>query len=797
MSPVDFELSNGISPPSQVHQSVLEMAYKEQLFRDLVEHSQAAIYQLDAQGIIVYASPSCCELVGMGGHSIVDLDFRPYVHPDDLDYCMEMFRQAVATKTAQTPYEYRVLRVDGAIRRVRTVLVPMLDQRGEITGFVGNTIDITTEFEARAEAEKLSTLAKLTQSGVLHTDVDLKITWVNDAFLRLTGFSLDEVIGQPPSFQCGELTDPLAMQRHADCIARREAFSDDIFVYRKNGQPYFVHLDVMPVYDAGGSFAGYVGMQTDMTDRLATERQLNELNHQLRQALEQAAAVNRAKSEFIANMSHEIRTPMTAILGITQILTNSISNAADRDYLKVLDDNAHNLLQLLDDLLDISKIEAGKLDIVEEDFNLHTKLGQFAKSCQLRAQSKGLHFAFDLDPAVPVWVHGSSLRLSQILQNLFNNALKFTERGTIQLQVRPVESKQGRSSVRFAIKDTGPGVPDALKERLFERFEQLDNSVQRKFGGTGIGLAICKKLCVLLSGDIGFHSPATDLPEIEGAGPGTEVWFTLPFGQSASLVVAKPRAIHPVGKARFNGKVLCVEDTEANRLVIEWLLSQYGVITEFAGDGKEGLNKMKAAAFDLVLMDIQMPGMSGFEVCREWRENLEPALIQSGRRNRLPIVALTAHAMSDDRQRCLAAGMDGYLSKPIDADELPRVLAGFLTEADATPGQLIDVESIAALFAGNHVIVKSLLKSIHDELPLTIQDFRQQQQQSNLEKLSALLHKTKGALGYLQVDGLYELIQSTELAAQDATPDCGPLITKIIGKLEAIHGEISNYLASS
>ncbi len=381
----------------------------------------------------------------------------------------------------------------------------------------------------------------------------------------------------------------------------------------------------------------------------------------LRRALLLAGRAAKAKSQFLANMSHEIRTPMNGIVGMAELLKGSGPLAAEQmELVESIQHCGRNLTQILNDVLDVSKIEAGKVVLEEIDFPLDEPLRMVMATMKPEVESKGLALTLDVAPGLPRQLRGDPIRLAQILLNLTGNAVKFTEKGSVSIHVSGIPNDSGSARhhgtvlLRFEVRDTGIGIPEAQQKYLFEPFTQADASMTRKFGGTGLGLAIVKRLAGQMEGTVGLESKT---------GEGSRIWFTARLGEGQ-----KPKQVPAEPVVRRSLRILIAEDNPVNQKVAAALLKRMGHETELASNGREAVERRFSGSYDVIFMDCQMPEMDGYEAAREIRSRE-----QGG--EAMWIVAVTAHAMEEDRAKCLAAGMDDYMAKPFTVKDIDLTLA--------------------------------------------------------------------------------------------------------------------------
>ncbi len=648
--------------------------------------------------------------------------------------------------------------------------------------------EIIDRKRAEAELRKLIRAVEQSPASIVITDLDGNIEYVNPRFTQVTDYSLDEAVGKNPRILKSDQTPTEVYHLLWETITQGKEWHGEFINRKKDGTLYSESATISPITDLNGTTTHYLAVKEDITARKLAEQELKQTNHRLEEAVnlaksyaEQAGLANSSKSEFLANMSHEIRTPMNGVIGVAGLLLDTDLNEEQRRYAEVVHSSGEALLTLINDILDFSKIEAGKLDLESLDFDLQRLLDDFCMSMALLAQAKGLELVSSVDPDVPTLLRGDPGRLRQILTNLVGNAIKFTQQGEVAVWVSCLAVMEREVELRFSIRDTGIGISPENIGKLFTKFSQADVSTTRKYGGTGLGLAISKQLAELMGGEIGVESIA---------GGGSEFWFTVNLeyqperapdlsNETPVQVAAKPRS---TGKLRLptnsSARILLAEDNLTNQMVAQAILKKLGFQSDIATNGAEALNALENTRYDLVLMDMQMPEMDGLEATRRIRD------IQSSVFNHnIPIIAMTANAMKEDREHCLEAGMNDYVSKPIKPQALSEMLLRWLPKEDnpnqtSTQGSLasptgkdnltvFDKSNLLERLMDDEELVDLVISNFLKDIPLQIQALKDCLEKDDAVGAERQSHTIKGAAANISAQALCDVANEMEVSGRN------------------------------
>jgi two-component system sensor histidine kinase/response regulator len=654
--------------------------------REALERAAAGVLLIDA-GRIVYANAQAAALFGHPIPALVGRDTSTLLDGEALQRHRTALQQVIGGRG--TVYnEYDIQRPDGTrvvlaasstsisyqgrtvamavlhdITRQRAADAELKQRRDQLESLVHNRTAALASAEAFAR-----TIADNLPGRIVYWDRDMRCLFANRFYCEWFGFRREDIVGRT----VGEIFPatrwrPVEPQIQAVLAGEPQLFERD--ETDQKGSPATTLVHFLPDA-ADGQVRGFYVFAMDITERKQASERLQSLNDELVVERDRAQAAARAKSAFLANMSHEIRTPMNAIIGLTHLMQRDTREALGQERLGKVADAAHHLLGIINDVLDLSKIDAGKIELEALDFDLDEAL---ARSCSMvagSAHAKGLQLQVD-STDLPRHVRGDPTRLSQVLVNLLGNAVKFTERGSVSLHGSLLEHEVGVLKLRFEVRDTGIGIERDRIGKLFDAFEQSDSSTTRRFGGTGLGLAVTRELVELMGGEVGVDSTP---------GIGSMFWVTV----CVQPAQGTPRREHaPYGAATgddappqrtpLDSRVLLAEDNAINQEVARELLRAAGCEVEVADNGRRAVEMARTGGYDLILMDVQMPELDGIEASRQIRAL--PGL------SRVPIIAMTANAFAEDRAACLAAGMNDHVAKPVHAATLYDTLARWLKHA--------------------------------------------------------------------------------------------------------------------
>jgi PAS domain S-box-containing protein len=599
----------------------------------------------DKDGKVIWMNESSERILGYTLKEMKGKTFGNILLGEETD--MTVHQSAVEKIINKKPYEVelKVYRKDHTPIWAFFANSPLLNELGEVERQITVVVDISARKNAEEESKMLSLVASNTTSGVVINDKNGKVEWINSAFEKITGYTLDDVkckhLGDSLK---GELTDISIIERSRELSRNKQSFEVDLLAYRKDGQPLWISVINSVILTADGNVDKYIEVIIDITAKKKVEMELVA-------AKEKALQLNRAKDMFISVMSHEIRTPLNAVIGMANLLTEDNTNDSQKENLSILKFSADNLMSLINDLLDFTKIETGNVQLEKANIDLRKLIQGVTNSMQYRAVEKNIYLKNNISDDVPQLIIGDSARLIQIMLNLVSNAVKFTEDGGVTIDVGVLEENEKSVRVRFAVTDTGIGIAKDKLNTIFESFKQAEADTTRKYGGTGLGLAISKRLVELHDSRINVDSVL---------GQGSTFWFTITFNKANSKKISDSSM-----EMGLNLNVLVVDDNQINRILVNKVLQRWGTKVDFAENGQQAIDKVETNHnYDVVLMDVHMPIMGGLEATEILRAKTDPYYQQ------LPILALTASMLSSEVNEMSNAGMNDFILKPFEPKTL-------------------------------------------------------------------------------------------------------------------------------
>ncbi len=696
------------------------------------------------------------------------------VHQDDLHLLIENDRKLRNGETDFHVLEYRIEQNDGNIKWVldRGTVIEK-DIQGKPLKLVGTHTDITgqknTEQALRRKEEKYRNIIANINLGLLEVDNEEEIQYANQRFCDMSGYSLNELLGKKAS-EVFVRNESLNLMESKNQL-RKKAISDayEVSVSNKNGENRWWLISGAPNYNDKGELVGSIGIHLDVTEKKKLENELIE-------AKNMAEASTRSKERFLANMSHEIRTPMNAIMGMSNQLAKTKLENNQELYLHTIQSASENLLIIINDILDLSKIEAGKLSIDNIGFEPRNIVADVMRIISYKAEEKGISFtnSFCDSKLAPVLI-GDPYRLNQILLNLTSNAIKFTDKGSVDISCKVVEDKIDSQKIKVCVKDTGIGMDESFVAQIFDKFSQEYRSGSRKFGGTGLGMSISKELVELMGGEIKVESKK---------GLGTSVSFSMEMKKGDTSNLRQKEIIEITNDFLKGKKIVVADDNELNRLVASTILQNYGAQILEAANGEEALKAADINKADLILMDIQMPILNGYEATKILRDKGDT----------IPIIAITANAIKGENLKCIEGGMNDYISKPFNEEDFLKKISKWLSAkinvSDSiieTPENipesvepLYDLSSLKAMSRGNDVFILKMVNLFCEQTPPLIEEMVSAYKTNDLQKMGTIAHKIKPTFDNLNINLLKEDIRTIENAGKEnlALPNLKDLLEK-------------------
>lgn len=747
---IPYRMAGSHTDITSAKSAEIEIDTERQRLANIIEGTNVGTWEWNIQTGETVFNERWAHILGYTLEEISPVSIRTWIdliHPEDMRKSDELLKRHFAGELEYYESEMRMRHRNGEWMWIldRGKVIKWDNDRKPLI-MSGMHADINERKQIEEKLEKNRSLMESIISilpGVLNVvDTNYNIIAVNNTDFRLKNTKYDSLV-ELTGKKCYEVF----MDRPSPCPWCKvgEAISTGKTIFEETTPNHMreiksgkaLQLTTTPIRDKHGSIIGVVEYGVDVTS--------------LRNAKLEAEAANKAKSEFLANMSHEIRTPMNGVIGMASLLTDTRLSDEQRHYVETIRKSGDTLLELINDILDISKIEAGKMELEKMDVYLPGLLEELVSLLSVKAHDKGLQLKYIVEPGIPTYVRTDPSKLKQVLINLAGNAIKFTHSGEIVIHVTHAPENRPNEKLLFSVKDTGIGIAADKMGLLFNKFSQVDASTIRQYGGTGLGLAISKELVGIMGGDIGVRSQE---------GKGSEFWFTINVEKGSPSSWEKAQDAPSTGSSPGVGgtqsgniSILIVEDNIVNLSVVQGMLGKAGFNADVATDGVEALEMLTKKQYDLVLMDVQMPRMDGFEATRRIRDARSAVL-----NHKIPVIAMTAHAMKGDRERCMEAGMDDYISKPLSLQSLREMITKWTyaqkeddplirtaERKDATRQIVFDVEPFMERMMGDRELARRLRSIFIKNMPKLLEDLKEAINKKEIDSVYSYAHSIKGS----------------------------------------------------
>lgn len=732
----------GLDITQQVH---AEEAKKEseRRFKNYIESANEIVYQTNVTGIITYVNPAIQHITGYNPEELIGRSFIEFIDPDVAKELIEIYANQLKKSIKSTYQEFQLILKNGRKRWIGQT-AQIFYNKGIPVGFLVFARDVQElknyQLQLRRSEEKYRGIMENLELGLLEVDLDGNISKIYPSFCDLTGYSEQELIGIDPKTLLADEQSLRAIENQETLRGEGKSSVYEVKIRHKNGDNLWVLISGAPFYNLEGDVIGSIGVHFDITSR-------KKLEHDLQLANEQAMASSKAKEMFLANMSHEIRTPLNAVIGISQLMKKTELNPKQLDYLAKISTSADGLLLLVNDILDITKIEAGNMSLEELEVNLLALIKEVISPLEYSALEKDLGFNLNVENIRENACYFiDPLRISQILMNLISNAIKFTSSGDVTLSLIKLASENNKDIIRFAVSDTGIGMNEESQLKIFQEFMQAEQSTTRNYGGTGLGLSITKKLVELHGSELQLTSKLNE---------GSCFYFDL------TLCPCVEKNKNTTIEAELNWeeiKIAVTEDNELNQFVIKSFLENFNIEPDIFNNGQELLDHIEQAntPYDLIFMDIQMPILDGVETTQRLRNN--PNF-------QTPIIALTANTVKEKVENYLEIGMNDFMSKPFKEETLKAVLIKYLpnkikTEhSDLINSVTINLDNLNQLSGGNKEFIHRMLSIFIDEGHKAVEDLKKLNDRKLIAKIA---HKSKPSLDYIGNNQIKKLSRKIE-----------------------------------